>query len=169
MKLIKHLGTWAGISSNNEEAVSINNVTYSTTQFSASDTILNVLGTQLLKGQGVTIDAPDEYVWISNSLWQQAFSGNDSAIGKQITHNNKSYIIAGIIEDLMDAPDNNAIVPEQIWFISKLTSLLGKTEEGAVRDDIKALLLKAKNPNIKPPSKEEVLQWRTQYITNNTT
>lgn len=164
----KHLGTWAGISSNNEEAVSINNVTYSTTQFSASDTILNVLGTQLLKGQDVTIDAPDEYVWISNSLWQQAFSGNDSAIGKQITHNNKSYIIAGIIEDLMDAPDNNAIAQEQIWFISKLTSLLGKTEIGAVRDDIKALLLKAKNPSFKPPSKEEAIQWRTQYITNNT-
>ena len=164
----KHLGTWAGISSNNETAVSIDNVTYSTTQFSASDTILNVLGTQLLKGQDVTLDAPDEYVWISNSLWQHAFSGNDSAIGKQITHNNKSYIIAGIIEDLMDAPDNNAIAPEQIWFISKLTSLLGKTEESAVRDDIKALLLKAKNPNIKPPSKEEAIQWRTQYITNNT-
>lgn len=164
----KHLGTWAGISSNNEEAVSVNNVTYTTTLFSASDTILNVLGTQLLKGQDVTIDAPDEYVWISNSLWQQAFSGNDSAIGKQITHNNKSYIIAGIIEDLMDAPDNNAIAQEQIWFISKLSNLLGKTEVGSVRDDIKALLLKAKNPSFKPPSKEEAIQWRTQYITNNT-
>jgi predicted permease len=164
----KHLGTWAGISSNNEEVVSINNVTFSTTQFSASDTILNVLGTQLLKGQDVTLDLPDEYVWISNSLWQQAFSGSDSAIGKQITHNNKNYVVAGIIEDLMDAPDNNEIKAEQIWFISKLSNLLGKTEEGAVRDDIKALLLKANNPKTQLPSKEELIQWRTQYITNNT-
>ncbi|PAJ74430.1 ABC transporter permease [Pseudoalteromonas sp. NBT06-2] len=164
----KHLGTWAGISSNNEEAVSINNVTYSTTQFSASDTILSVLGTQLLKGQDVTIEAPDEYVWISNTLWQQVFSGSDSAIGKQLSHNNKNYIIAGIIEDLMDAPDNNAIASEQIWFISKLSNLLGKTEEGAVRDDIKALLLKTSNPNVQLPSKTELIKWRTQYITNNT-
>jgi len=164
----KELGTWAGISSFNDQNIIIDNVTYSTTQFSASDTILNVLGTQLLKGQDVTIDTSNEYVWISNSLWQQAFSGSESAIGKKISHNNKSYIIAGVIEDLIDVTSESPVKEQQIWLITKLSNLLGTPEAGAVRNDIDALLLKGNNANSKPPSKQQTKEWMQQFITNNT-
>ena len=82
----KDLGIWAGIASNEQDVI-IDNVTYPTTQHSASNTILEVLGTTLIKGQNVTIDKPDDYVWISNSLWRQVYSGLDNAIGKTILIN----------------------------------------------------------------------------------
>jgi len=164
----KNLGTWAGISSFNDQNVTINNVTYSTTQFSASDTILNVLGTQLLKGQDVSIESPNESIWISNTLWQQAFSGDDSAIGKQIMHNNKNYIIAGVIEDLLDVTSESPVQQQQIWFITNLSDLLGTPEAGAVRNDIDALLLKANNINSTPPSEQQTKEWMQEFITNNT-
>ena len=139
----KELGTWAGINASNQD-ITINDINIPTTQFIASDTILEVLETKLLKGQDVTIAAPEDYVWISNSLWQSAYTGIDSAIGKQVNFNNKNYIIAGIIEDLMSIDSNETILAEQVWFITNLKEALSLPETGRISNELEVLLLKGK-------------------------
>ena len=87
------LGTWAAIN-NTEQEVSINDISFTTTSFNASNTILDVLGTKLLLGDDIKMADPEKYVWISNSLWQTAYSAAESAIGKQIKINNQNFGIS---------------------------------------------------------------------------
>ncbi|MFT7129882.1 MAG: putative permease [Gammaproteobacteria bacterium] len=162
----KSSGVWAGITST-EQDVSIEGVTYPTTLHSASDTILEVLGTQLIQGENVNIASPEDYVWISNSFWQQRFSGLDSALGKQIEFGGKIYIIAGIIEDLLAVESSTPVLPQQVWRISNLRDLLSQPEIANVSNDIDSLLLKGIDDNSTVPSQEETLQWIEDFILEN--
>jgi len=162
----KNFGVWAGIAST-EQDVTIEGVTYATTLHTASDTILEVLGTQLIKGDSVNIAKPENYVWISNTFWQQSFSGLDSAMGRQVDLNGKSYIIAGIIEDLLAVESTTPVLPQQVWRISNLKELLSEPEIANVSNDIDSLLLKGRGQDTPLPSEEETLQWIEDFITNN--
>jgi predicted permease len=162
----KSLGTWAGIGSTEQDIV-IDGVTYPTTQHTASDTILDVLGTRLLTGQDVKIASPEDFIWISNSLWQQAFSGLDSAIGKQIVINSKNYVIAGVLEDLMAVESTTPILRQQIWLITNLTSQFGQPEVPSINGLIDALLLKTQDPSTTVPTEAQAQQWVEEFITTN--
>jgi predicted permease len=157
------LGTWAGINSS-EQAVSINNVSFATTSFNASNTILDVLGTKLLLGDDIKVAEPERYVWISNSLWQTAYSGAKSAIGKQIKINDQQLIIAGVIEDLMAVDSQEPILAQQVWKIINLDKLHKEPESVNISSELESLLLKTHNNTIKAPTKAQLDQWLNQYI-----
>jgi len=157
------LGTWAGINSTEQE-VSINNISFATTSFNASNTILDVLGTKLLLGDDIKMADPERYVWISNSLWQTAYSGAKSAIGKQIKINDQQLIIAGVIEDLMAVDSQDPILAQQIWKIISLDKLHKEPESVNISSELESLLLKTHNNTIKAPTKAQLDQWLNHYI-----
>ncbi|PKI13037.1 ABC transporter permease [Colwellia sp. 12G3] len=161
------LGDWAGIAPSEQDVV-VNNTTFATTRYDASNNILSVLGSQLLLGDGVTIEAPEKYVWISKSLWENAFAGVKSVIGKQITLNNKNYIVAGVIEDVMAIKSNQAILGQQVWFITNLELIKAKTDNiGNISNEIDTLLLKSANGAATLPSQVQVDAWLEDYVTRN--
>jgi len=157
------LGTWAAINTAEQE-VSINNVSFPTTSFNASNTILDVLGTKLLIGDDIKMTDPEQYVWISNSLWQTAYSGAKSAIGMQISINDQQFVIAGVIEDLMAVESQAPILAQQIWKIINIDKLHKEQESVNISSEIESLLLKTHNNTIKAPTKEQIDQWLNTYI-----
>ncbi|KGJ99054.1 ABC transporter permease [Thalassotalea sp. ND16A] len=161
------LGEWAGISPA-EQDVEINNGIYPTTLFEASSNILEVLGARLLLGDDVSIAAPEQYVWISESLWQYAYAGIESVIGKQLNVNNQPFIIAGVIEDVMAIKSDQAILPQQVWFIKNLATVATQEDNvGNISNDIDFLLLKSANGNAVLPTQEQTDEWLTNYVTSN--
>jgi predicted permease len=161
------LGEWAGIAPSEQDVV-VNNTTFSTTRYDASSNILSVLGSQLILGDNVTVESPEKYVWISNSLWQSAFAGLKSVMGKQVTITNKNYIIAGVIEDVMAIKSNQAILPQQVWFIANLAKVKAQTDNvGSISNEIDNLVLKSENGQAQLPSQAEVDAWLEDYVTRN--
>ena len=156
-------GLWAGIASSEQDVI-INDVTYPTTRHDASSTILDVLGTRLIKGQNVDIEKPEDYVWISNTLWQQAFSGLNSAIGKQITINTQRYVIAGVIEDLLAVESSTPVLSQQVWQITNLQSLLSEPETAEIGGELDSVLLKTGRSGTVLPTQVEVSQWIENLI-----
>jgi predicted permease len=162
------LGTWAAINAAEQE-ISIDGINYPSTRLTASNTILDVLGTKLLLGDDVKMTDPEKYVWLSNSLWQTAFSGAKSVIGRQVKINDKQFIVAGIIEDLMAIDSQEPVLPQQIWQIRNIKKLYKEPETTNINNDLEYLLLKTRNDTIKAPSKEEIDQWLVTFINKNTT
>jgi len=162
------LGTWAAINAGEQE-ISIDNINYASTQFTASNTILDVLGTKLLFGDDVKMTNPEKYVWLSNSLWKTAYSSDKSVIGRQITINDNQLIIAGIIEDLMAVNSSEPVLPEQIWQIRNIEKLNKDPEAINISNELEYLLLKTHDNSISAPSKDDIDQWLVTYITENTT
>ncbi|WP_019027161.1 ABC transporter permease [Colwellia piezophila] len=161
------LGEWAGIAPSEQDVV-VNNTTFATTRYDASSNITSVLGSQLLLGDDVTIESPEKYVWISDSLWQNAFAGVKSVIGKQVTIANKNYIIAGVIEDVMAIKSNQAILPQQVWFIANLTKVKAQTDNvGNISNELDNLILKSADGQEKVPSQAQVDAWLEDYVTRN--
>ncbi len=161
------LGEWAGITPSTQN-ITIKNTAYATTRYNASSNILDVLGTQLLLGDDVTIASPNKYVWISESLWETAYAGIKSAIGQQLTVNNQNYIIAGIIEDVMAIKSNEAILNQQVWFISNLTEVATQKDDiGNISNEIDFLLLKNTANNVTFPNKDQVKEWLTGHVNKN--
>ncbi len=156
-RFFDHYGEWAYLSSQKTE-IKINETQYSINKNVASDNILSMLGTTLIKGQDVTIEQADKYIWISNSLWQSAYQGQPSVLGMHLNIENKNYIIAGIIEDVlaikspsyMDMQEN----AEQIWLIENLTTTHKKLDKVGFQNTFATLLLKPHKINDALPSKE---------------
>ena len=161
------MGEWAGISPDDQD-VTINDTIYPTTSYAASDNILTVLGAKLLLGDDVTMASPGDYIWISESLWQSAFGGVKSVLGKQLTANNQNYTIAGVIEDVMAIKSNQEILNQQVWFISNLTEVkLLPDNVGVIRNDIDFLLVRSDNGNAQLPTLAQTDEWLVNYITDN--
>lgn len=161
------LGVWAGISST-EQTIAIDNVSYPTTRFNASNTILDVLGTKLLLGDDVKMDDPQKYVWLSYSLWQTAYGGAKSVIGKQIKVNDTDFIVAGVIEDLMAVASQTPILSQQVWQIINVDKLHKEAEVPNISNEIETLLLKTHNEFTQAPSKEQLDEWLINFINKNT-
>ena len=160
------LGEWAGITPSTQ-SITIKNSTYATTRYDASSNILDVLGSQLLLGDDVTITSPEKYVWISESLWQTAYAGAKSTIGQQLIVNNQNYVIAGVIEDVMAIKSNEAILNQQVWFVNNLTELSTQKDDiGNVSNDIDFLLLKNAASSITFPNEEQVKEWLIGHVKN---
>jgi predicted permease len=161
------LGEWAGVAPSEQDVV-VNNTTFATTRYDASSNILSVLGSQLLLGDNVTIESTEKYVWISKSLWENAYAGVKSVIGKQITITNQNYIIAGVIEDVMAIKSNRSVLPQQVWFIANLAKVKTQPDSvGNISNDIETLILKSANGQAKLPSQAQVDAWLEDYVTRN--
>ncbi|MDK1288437.1 ABC transporter permease [Pseudoalteromonas umbrosa] len=158
------LGTWAGISPSDQDII-IEGTSYPTTRYDASHTILEVLGARLILGDDITMASPEKYVWLSETLWNQAFSSAKSALGKHITVNDQRYIVAGIIEDVLAVKSDDPILPQQIWFIQNLaTTLIQSQEVGNVSNSMGSVLLQSANPQTRLPSQSQLDQWLVQYV-----
>ncbi len=161
------LGEWSAISANDQDVI-INEDIYPTTSYTAADNILSVLGTKLLLGDDVTMPSPAKYVWISESLWQSAYNGVKSVLGKQLNVNNQNYIIAGVIEDLMAINSNQAILTQQVWFIRNLAEVKNQPDNiGNINNEIDYLLLKSADGRAELPTVEQTNEWLVDYITQN--
>lgn len=166
-KQFADVGEWAAITPV-EQDIEINNILYPTTRFSASNNILSVLGSQLIAGDDVTIESPEKYVWISNTLWNFAYGGNKSALGKQIIIDNQNYVIAGVIEDVMDVNSNQPILNQQVWFITDLNSIAAQQDNvGNISNEIDFLIIKSPNNNATLPTIEQTNEWLINYVTGN--
>jgi macrolide transport system ATP-binding/permease protein len=161
------LGEWAGITPD-EQDVAINDTIYPTTAYNASNNILDVLGATLLLGDDVTMASPAKYVWISESLWQSAYGGVKSVLGKQLNANNKDYIIAGVIEDVMAISSNQEILHQQVWFISDLNEVKAQPDNiGNISNEIDYLIVKSPNGQAVLPTLAQTDAWLVDYITQN--
>ncbi len=161
------IGEWAGITPNEQDVV-INESTYPTTSYNASNNILAVLGAKLLLGDDVTIASPNKYVWISQSLWQSAYGGVKTVIGRQLNANNQNYIIAGVIEDVMAIGGNQAILNQQVWFISDLNEVKTQPDNiGNISNEIDYLIVKTPTGQAKLPTLAQTDEWLINYIGKN--
>jgi len=161
------IGEWAGITPN-EQDVAINDTLYPTTAYNASNNILDILGATLLLGDDVTMASPAKYVWISESLWQSAYGGVKSVLGKQLNANNKDYIIAGVIEDVMAINSFQEILHQQVWFISDLNEVKAQPDNvGNVSGEIDYLIVKSPDGQAKLPTLAQTDEWLVDYITQN--
>lgn len=162
-KTFADVGDWAAIRANENQTV-INDVTYPVVSYIASTNILDVLGTSLIKGQGTDVPSPEEKVWISKSLWQSAFSGREAAIGQSILVRDKSYVVAGVIEDLSSVSYAAAILPQQIWLINDPATLLSEPEVPSINAEVPSLVVRTNQPL---PSDAEIRAWFNDYLENN--
>lgn len=161
------LGEWAGITPNDQD-VAINETIYSVTNYNASNNILAVLGAKLLLGDDVTMPSPEKYVWISQSLWQSAYGGVKSVLGKQLNAGNQNYIIAGVIEDVMAISSNQEILNQQIWFINDLNEVKVQSDNpGSVTNDLGYLIVKSTNGQVNLPTLAQTDEWLADYIAQN--
>lgn len=161
------MGEWAGITPSDQD-VDINETIYPTTRYNASNNILDILGAKLLLGDDVTMASPAKYVWISKSLWQSAYGGVKSVLGKQLNANNQNYIIAGVIEDVMAINSNQAILHQQVWFISDLNEVKTQPDNvGNISNEIDYLIVKSSNGQATLPTLAQTDEWLVDYITQN--
>ena len=161
------IGEWAGIAPDDQDVV-INESTYPTTSYNASNNILAVLGAKLLLGDDVTIASPNNYVWISQSLWQSAYGGVKTVIGKQLNANNQNYVIAGVIEDVMAISSNRDILNQQVWFISDLNEVKTQPDNiGNISNEIDYLIVKTPNSQAKLPTLLQTDEWLFDYVGQN--
>jgi len=161
----KDAGIWAGISTK-PSSLKVNNVSFAATEVVATPNILEVLGSKLIKGESVNISDPEKYIWLSSSLWNSAFNGQNSAVGGIIQIKNEDYIVAGIIEDVLAIQSEKEILSQQYWHIKDPKKAAAIPETGNVGGNIDSLLLFTKNKSA-APTVEDMQQWQTQYIENN--
>jgi predicted permease len=160
------LGEWATISTQATK-VSINNIQYQVNNHFASNNILKVLGSNLIKGHDVTIDSPEQLVWISDSFWQTAFSGQESALGSTISLQEKSYTIVGIIEDVAAIKSTGIVNLNQIWTIKDLAQAKTTAESKSINGHIQNIIYLPKGNKI--VDEKEINQWVEQYVEKNFT
>jgi len=159
----KDLGQWAAINASKKQ-ITLNEIDYATTYLNASSNITDVLGTKLIKGQAVDKNAEESQIWISNSLWKSAFSGLDSAIGQSITIEEKTYIIAGILEDVLAIKSSQELLVQQVWFISNYEKAVGFTDSRLGSNSLESVIFKPMTPQTQVPSEKEIKEWFTNYI-----
>jgi len=174
MKILAHfnddfteIGEWASLSTSKSE-VSVNNTQYDINKNSASSNILKVLGTNLIKGQDITIESPERFVWISNSFWQSAFSGSDSALGKTIKLGNKNVTVAGIIEDVSAIQSSDHVNLNQVWQITNLDKVKSASQSNYSRGKLRNIFLLQKD-NTRTLTTEEIREWSKKYVNANLT
>lgn len=161
------MGEWAGIAPSDQD-IAIDETIYPTTRYNASNNILDILGAKLLLGDDVTMASPAKYVWISGSLWQSAYGGVKSVIGKQLNANNINYIIAGVIEDVMAISSSQEILHQQVWFISDLNEVKAEADNvGNVSGEVDYLIVKSPNGQATLPTLAQTDEWLVDYITQN--
>ena len=163
----KHLGTWAGLSTSNQD-ITVDETKIHVTQHLASNNILDVLGTTLIQGQDTQIENVEDFIWISKTLWQNVFASATDVIGKQITINDKSYAIAGVLEDLLAAQSREPVLPEQVWVITDLNALIGQPETGSIGGQLQRILLKANNTTPVMPDLDSITRWMEDYVSTYT-
>jgi predicted permease len=161
------LGEWASLSTQ-QVKVSVDNIQFDVNKNLASSNILKVLGTKLIKGQDVTINSPDRFVWISNSFWQSAFSGSESALGQTIQLQENNYTIAGIIEDVSAIKSTSVVNLNQIWQIENLAHAISTPESGNLNGSLENIFVLQKNTERKL-TEADIREWSKQYVEANFT
>jgi len=159
----KDVGEWAAINASKKQ-ITLDEIDYATTYFTASSNITDVLGTKLLRGQAVDSNAEKDQVWISNSLWKSAFSGLDSTIGKSIIIQEKTYIIAGILEDVLAIKSSQELLAQQVWFISNYEKAVGFTDGRLGSNALESVIVKLRTPQTVMPNEQEIKEWFSTYI-----
>lgn len=161
-KHFKDIGPWAGISTENEQ-LTVDDVSHSITQYSASTNISDVLGTTLLRGAPIDENFESNHIWISNSLWQQAYSGIESIVGTSLTLKGKEYIVAGVLEDLLAIRTERKVLSNQVWLISDYATAEGFGNGRIGGNTLDNVIVKP-HQGVGLPTETELRQWLALYI-----
>lgn len=161
-KHFKDIGPWAGISTENEQ-LTVDDVSHSITQYSASTNITDILGTTLLRGAAIDKNFEANHIWISNSLWQQAYAGIESIVGTSLTLKGKEYIIAGVLEDVLAIRTERKILDNQVWLITDDSKAEGFGNGRIGGNTLDSVLVKP-GQGVSLPSEAELREWLALYI-----
>lgn len=162
-KHFKDIGLWASVDAT-RSSVDIETINHPVTLLSASSNATNVLGTRLVLGDFVTNDKTESHVWLSKSLWQSAYSGLTTVLGKTITIRGQQFIIAGVLEDTLAIKSHKPILPNQIWRYRDFSKALGMTKTDNIgNNSLKNIIIKRRN-DVPMPTNEEITQWFNLYV-----
>ena len=157
----KDIGDWGSVDSN-DTSIMVDNTRYKVTKHIASNNMLALLGTKILLGEGFDITNTENYLWISESLWHSAYKKSIETIGKPLTIKNKTYQIAGVIEDATALSGNPR--KQQIWQSYDLARQLAP-DAPEVEGMISQIFVNTKNGTKKRLNKADFEQWH-QYFLN---
>ncbi|NRA59395.1 MAG: FtsX-like permease family protein [Psychrobium sp.] len=162
-KQFADLGQWAGIDSKASN-VQIDDTNFAVTQFTASQNISKVLGTKLLIGQPIDESASELQIWISNSLWQSAYAGDDDVVGQIINQQGKRYVITGILQDVVGLKTDGEMIAQQLWFIDDYSKSTAPQASNVAAGGINNVLLKPYQSDVDLPNKKQIRQWFEEYV-----
>ncbi len=160
----KDIGLWTSVEAT-RSSIDVETINHPVTLFNAGSNATDVLGTRLILGDFVTNEKTQSHAWISSSLWQSAYSGLTTVLGKTMTINGQQYIIAGVLEDTLAITSNDPILPNQVWRYSDFSKALGMTKTDNIgNNSLKNIFIKPHNDNISMPTDDEILQWYNLYV-----
>ena len=160
-KTFAERGQWGAVSVSESKVKNAQGETYPVTQYQVSNNILSLLGSQLIQGQAIDAVAPENHIWISNSLWQQLFSGRTAALGQTLSVDGSDYLVMGIIEDVMSIKAKHQPLPQQIWLITDMQQQLAKQDSDVLSGPLLNIIFRGNQAAV--PSEAEVTDWFQDY------
>ena len=163
-KHFKDIGLWASVDAA-RNSVDIETINHPVTLLNASSNATDVLGTRLVLGDYVTNDKTDSHVWLSKSLWQTAYAGLTTVLGKTITISGQQFIIAGVLEDTLAITSNEPILRNQVWRYRDFSKAPGLKETDSIGNNaLKNIFVKPHNNDMPMPTNDEIIQWFNLYV-----
>ena len=156
-------GVEAGFLSNSTATVNINSNTHEVTRFDASAGMLEVLQLPLVKGQASTAQDSGEGVWISRSLWLNAFSGAEDITGKTVQIGERAWPVMGVVTDFTSVEFSNggALENSQIWLFQSFADAMLLPEQLNAEFGTQVF---ARGPENLVPTTDAIESWFTNYI-----
>lgn len=155
------MGSWGTLATSRSD-VEISGEELPVSVYRVSRNTLETLGTRLVKGANPATDEVDKKVWISHSLWQQAFMGRDSAMDRTLNYLGEEYQVAGIIEDFSSVESGDVILPQQIWRVYDEQIHLKNAESGGFSDGFGRIIFRSINGQL--ITQEDLMAWFDRYV-----
>lgn len=158
------IGDWGALDASTSSIV-INSINYAITKINGSSNIVDILGTRVLLGQSIEDNLVENHVWISNSLWNSAYGQAKSAIGQTLTMSDKSYIIAGVLEDTLAIKSTEQIYTQQIWQLKDYSKAVSYVANSSITGNtVNNVIIKLNESNNEFPSMEALNDWMRHFI-----
>jgi len=164
----KDVGEWGGFNVRHNN-IAIQDIDYAITSIKGSSNIVDILGSRLILGQGIENSLVASHIWISNTLWKNAFSEKAAAIGKTLTINDKTYIIAGVIEDVLALKSDQPVRNQQIWQLEDYNLSQSYINTSSITDNTVDNVIIKQHKQSKLPTERELNKWFKHFIKNNVT
>ncbi|WP_435276135.1 FtsX-like permease family protein [Psychrobium sp. nBUS_13] len=158
------IGDWGALDASTS-SIDINSMNYAITKINGSSNIVEILGTRVLLGQGVEDNLVKNHVWISKSLWDNAYGQAQSTIGQTLTMSDKSYIIAGVLEDTLAIKSTEQIYTQQVWQLEDYSKAVSYIANSSITGNtVNNVVIKLNESNNEFPSMEALNDWMRHFI-----
>ncbi|TLX48963.1 hypothetical protein C1E24_00190 [Pseudoalteromonas phenolica] len=108
--------------------VQVNDQNLAITKLTASNNFQTVIAnTPLLVGEMPSLSNQEGAVWISESLWRNAFASSANVVGRQLELEGNQLLIRGVFADFRSFYSMDDIVSQQTWQFFDLASHLADT------------------------------------------